>query len=47
MNEKIFSHLVSDTIIFRMIVYCNSIFDGNIIFMGYRTKKENYGNSRG
>ena len=46
MKEKIFSHLISATITFRMIVYCNSIFDGNIIFMGYRTKTENHGNSR-
>ena len=33
--------------IFCIKVWCNSIFEGNIISRGYPTKLENYGNSRG
>ena len=46
-NEKIFSHFIAEKIIFRMIIYCNNIFDTNILSRGYLTKLKNYGKFQG
>lgn len=40
MNEKIFSHLISDTIIFHMIVYCNSIFTEILFTWGTEPRRK-------
>ena len=46
-NEKIFSHFIAEKIIFRIIIYCNNIFDTNSISRGYLTKLQNNGKFQG
>ena len=46
-NEKIFSRFIAEKIIFRIIIYCNNIFDTNILSRGYLTKLQNNGKFQG
>ena len=46
-SERIFSLFTIETIIFRISLLCNSIFDVHIPCRGCLSKLKNYGNSRG